>query len=94
MLEIYITPGLCTILYYNEALVIYGLSSKLVFLFVQPVVFAQPQNTLAYCEICHFPINCGFIMFYSTGQRLERLAGGKRSSLLGLFVSYQENEVL
>ncbi len=74
MLEIYITPGLCTILYYNEAFAIYGLSSKLVFLFVQPVVFVQPQNTLAYCEICHFPINCGFRMFYCTGPWSQ---GGK-----------------
>jgi hypothetical protein len=51
----------------------YGLRSKLVCLFVQPSVIAQAgvfvQAKRNYYEICHFSVDYGFIMFYSTGTK-------------------------
>ncbi len=63
-------PKACTIKHYGS--VMYGLHSKVVFLFVQTSVFVQAicvcpsQN---YYKTCHFSVNYGFIMFYSTGPR-------------------------
>ncbi len=60
------------IIYDHHMFIVQSIRCKLVCLFVQ-VIFCpslyvyQSQKTLAYYEICQFPVNYEFVMFYSTG---------------------------
>jgi hypothetical protein len=47
--------------------IIYGLHSKLLFLFCPSECVCPRQNMLAYYKIRHFSVNYGFLLFYSTG---------------------------
>jgi hypothetical protein len=79
-----IIPVACTIEHYK--FLMYTIRSKLLCLSDLVEAIVDSNKTLAYHEICPLTVHDEYVMFYSTGPRLARIARDKHCSLFCLLV--------